>query len=310
MTNFFVAGRKMPWWLAGMSLAATNFASDSPMHMAAMTRRSGILGCWFYFRQITGKIVATIFFAKLWRRSKVVTDVEFYELRHGQTGAKVLRGILGVYFSLIISPLRISIFIIGMRKFCQVILNIPEQINIPLLGNISSSWTISLVLTFIALAYSAMSGLIGVAWTDLVEFIISMVGTYSLMFFGLSKIGGLSVLKEKVLNITTVSNPNFNPFAIFPNQSDFFSFTFLFYLVGFWVLIQGAGGARQAAQRFLASKSEKDATLCGFWNIIVTFMIRFWPWFIIGFISLILYPNLSDHELAAPLMTWCFVFGE
>ena len=299
--GFFVADRKLPWWLAGMSSAATSFASDSPLHMSAMTRRAGFLGCWFYFQQIFGMVFDYILFGKLWRRSFVITELEFYKLRHGGTAASVLRTIMAIYQGLIIAPLRIATFILGMNILIGVLFDLDATLILPLIGVIDSGMAISLVLVAVALVYSSMSGLVGVAWTDFIEFCAAMVGTYVLMFIGLEAVGGLESLRIGVEEIFAAQGNDNNPFSIIPGWGDVLTYTFIFYISSF-AIGPLAGGSGAAAQRMLACRSERDATLSGIFNVIVTFVVRFMPWFMIGFISLVLYPDLANHEEAAPYM--------
>ncbi|MDT8391397.1 MAG: hypothetical protein RRC34_12910 [Lentisphaeria bacterium] len=298
--NFFVAGRKMPWWLAGMSAAATSFASDSPLHMSAMTRRAGFLGCWFYFQQIFTQIVSFIFFGKLWRRSEVITELEFYKIRYGDD-ALALRCIMAVYQGLIITPLRIAVFILGMQKMCTVLLGLAPTVQIPVVGSVSTGLVVSVVLVFVALIYSTMSGIMGVAWTDFLEFIVAMIGTYALMFYGLEKVGGLTAMREGAQAVFTARGSTADPFNLFPGWGDILTWTFMWYLFSF-SMVGGADGGGAATQRMLSCRNEKEATLTGLFNVVLTFGIRFMPWFVIGFTSLLLFPDIVDHESAVPRM--------
>lgn len=298
--NFFIAGRKMPWWLAGMSAAATSFASDSPLHMSAMTRRAGFLGCWFYFQQIFTQIVSFIIFGKLWRRSEVITELEFYKLRYGDEGS-ALRGVMAVYQGVMITPLRIAVFILGMQKMCTVLLGLAPTIDLPLLGSVSTGLLVSIVLVLVALIYSAMSGIMGVAWTDFLEFILAMIGTYALMFYGLGKVGGLGAMREGVQTVFAARGSTADPFSFLPGWGDILTWTFIWYIFSF-SLVGGAGGGGAAAQRMLSCRNEKEATLTGLFNVVLTFGIRFMPWFVIGFTSLLLFPDIADHESAVPRM--------
>ena len=300
--NYFIAGRKLPWWLAGMSMLATNFGSDTPIVFSSVPRRSGILGCWFFFRQIMTQITIGIFFGKLWRRSRAVTDVQFYEMRHSGNGASILRGCLGGFYALLYTPLRIAIFILGMQKLCTNLLGLPEFWTLPLMGDVSSSAVVALSVTILALIYAATSGIVGVVWTDLIEFIVAMVGTYALMFYAIEEVGGLAMLREGVGNYFGAKGVDFNPIAFLPGRENLFSFTMLFYLFGFWWLTENIGGKGAAAQRLMACRSEKDANLSVIWNVVVSFAIRSWPWIITGFASLIIFPSLVDHEQAYPMM--------
>lgn len=301
-STYFVAGRKLPWWLAGMSMTASAFGSDTPMIYSAMARRSGLLGCWYFFRQVLTQMTIGVMFGKLWRRSRVITDVEFYELRHGGKGASALRCFLGGYFGLIYTPLRIAIFIVGMQKLCTELLGLPETFALGPFPAISSALVVAMTVTLIALIYSASAGIIGVVWTDFFEFLIAIVGTYVLMFYAIAEVGGLSALRQGILDLFQAKNGEFDPLAILPFSRELLTVPMLFYLFGFWWLVHEAGGQGAAAQRLLSCRSERDAGLSMIWNVCITFMVRSWPWIITGFASLLLFPGLADHELAYPAM--------
>ncbi|MCF7837084.1 MAG: Na+:solute symporter [Candidatus Marinimicrobia bacterium] len=276
--EFFLAGRRLPWYLSGLSMLATNFASDTPLAVSGFARKNGILGAWYSFSFYLRELTIGFFFARLWRRSGVVTDVEFYELRHGPMHARILRSAVGAYNSLLFVPIKLGLFTLAMRKLLAVILPVSETTH--LLGfPVSTALLISAGLVFFALLYSASAGLWGVVLTDAIEFVFALVGSYVLTFYAIRAAGGLEAL-------TTALPPALTRFAPTTLLSPVL---ILLILPHNWLW----DGDLAVAQRLMACRNEKEATLAQLMRTFVNLGVRSWPWIITGMASLIVL-NAAD----------------
>ncbi len=287
--NFFVAGRSLPWWLAGTSMLATSFSSDTPLHTTRMIREHGLQGAWFYWGGIIGGVAVAFFFAKLWRRAGVVTDAELLELRYGGRAGAALRLATALFRGFLLETITLSWVILGMTKLVQVLLDLPP----------GSGVLVVLVLVIISLLYSATSGLWGVVMTDLVEFGLAMVGAIALAIIALVKVGGPHGLEAALA--TTNSGHTLDMLPSF-HDSTLPALVVGVYLGVQWWASPYADGSGQRAQRFLATKNEGHALVAGVWNMTVQWILRTWPWYLTALCSMVLYPDLLDGERAYPRM--------
>ncbi|WP_279322828.1 sodium:solute symporter family transporter, partial [Rhodothermus marinus] len=207
-SEFFLSGRSMPWWLAGTSMVATTFAADTPLAVSELVAYNGIAGNWLWWNFALGGVLTVFFFARLWRRSGVLTDVEFVELRYSGPAAAWLRGIKAVYFGLLMNVIIIGWVSLAMETVIDVLfpgLTLFGRASFTLLGiEMSASLVLVGLLVLLVGVYSLISGLWGVAVTDLFQFVLAMVGTTLLAIFALDlpEVGGLAGLKARLPETT------------------------------------------------------------------------------------------------------------
>ena len=298
VVEYFVAGRKLTWWLAGTSIVATSFAADTPLAIARIVRTQGFQGNWYWWCGVMGFMLCMFFFAPLWQRSGVMTDVEFIEVRYAGKPASILRLFQALYFSILANGVIMGWVILGMQKISVETFGWSKELTIPLLVGVS----------FI---YTVMSGLWGVVVTDFFQFALAMFGSISLAVYVLIATGGPTGMHEKVLaTIHTIgSTPlssNIAPadqiFSFLPNfaSGGIAIFTFLFFILLQWW--GGGQGGGFLAQRLFATKNERHAVLALLWFQIAHFVLRTWPWIVVGLGSIIYFVDLPDPELAYPKM--------
>src|SRR4051794_37745245 len=294
--EFFASGRSVPWWLAGLSMVATTFSSDTPNLVANFVRTEGVAGNWRWWAfTLTG--VATVFFyAKLWRRSGVLTDLEFYELRYSGTAAKAVRGFRAVYLGLFFNCIIMASVNLAACKIAAILFGFER-------------WQTLLAVGLLNVIFAAHSGLWGVLVIDMIQFFIKMSAVIAAAYFAvtLPQVGGLSGLVDKLSNLRGPGGVNY--LAMLPDFTSNWDLAVAIFILPVTVLwwsvwYPGAepGGGSYIAQRMLASKSEKDA-LGGvlFFNV-AHYVLRPWPWILVGLASLLVYPQLSDIKQAFPNM--------
>ncbi len=289
-TDFFVAGRSLGWFVAGTSIVATTFAADTPVFVAGMSREEGIWSNWFWWSVLIGQVATATIFARLWRRSEVLTDVEFVEFRYGKGVMTTILRVFKSFFSGIgVNCVIMAAVTLAMVKITTVLLGIhPEDV-----------WKVLLVLAAIGLLYSAMSGLYGVVYTDIVQFGLAMIGSIGLAIFAYSDASSGEGLMAKLAEA-----PNFKPELLhfFPrfDEISWPLFTFIIYIILLWWA--SAPGKGYSVQRLLATRNERDAKLAFLWYAFLHYVLRPWPWIIVGLLSLIYFPSIEDRETAFPLM--------
>lgn len=295
--NFFLGGRNMPWLLAGVSMVATTFAADTPLAVTELVGDSGIAGNWLWWNFLAGGMLTTFFFAKLWKRSGVLTEVELIELRYGGKVARFLRGFKAVYLGAFMNILIIAWVNVAMQTILIAFFDISTWNAILATGGIM----------LLATIYSSFSGLKGVAVTDAIQFVIAMVGCILLAIFVLysEEIGGVSGLKSQ-LNEISPDSLNFIP-AIKSSDGDTGNMgitlavglgAFLTHItIQWWASwYPGAepGGGGYVAQRMMSTRNEKDAVKATLFFQIAHYCIRPWPWIIVGLCAIVFYTGVSD----------------
>ena len=287
--EFFLSGRNMPWWMLGISMVATTFSADTPNLVTNIVRENGVSGNWQWWAFLLTGMMTVFFYAKLWRRSKVLTDLEFYELRYSGNPAKFLRAFraiyLGVFFNVMIMA---SVCLAGI-KIGGVLLNL-------------SPFECVFYSSVITVFYSSLGGLRSVVITDLIQFVLAMVGSVwaCIYILNLNDIGGLQSLINNPLVIDKL--------AFFPEVSDketFLTILIIPIAVQWWaVWYPGAepGGGGYIAQRMLSAKNEKNAIYSTLLFNVAHYALRPWPWILIALSSLIIYPTLTDISSAFPLV--------
>jgi SSS family solute:Na+ symporter len=294
LEEYFVAGRSLPWWVAGTSIAATYFATDAPLAAASLVRQYGIYGNWLWWYEASGVMMIVFFYAKLWRRANIITDAEFIELRYSGKAASILRGFTAAYHGLLKNLIVMGFVLLAMMKFSQVILGFD-----PL-------YTLGICVS-VALLYTMTSGLLGVVYTDLMQFITGMLGTIIFAGLVLYEVGGPAALVEKINKLET-TNPG--TLDIIPQSEHMSSLQFISYIVLILILwSRSAQGDGYVVQRLFAAKNEKESVLAALWFNFAANVLMTWPWIIVGLGSLIIFPLataspelLADPELAYPMM--------
>ncbi len=300
MDEYFVAGRTIPWWLAGTSMLATSFASDTPLHTTRQIREGGLASAWFYWNLIIAGLIVAFVFSKLWRRAGVTTDNELTELRYAGRRAAVLRGGMAVFKCLFLELLTMAWITLGMTKIVKTIMDLPDQVA--LFGTpVTTEVLVVAVLLTITVVFSIASGFWGVVSTDLIEFTVAMTGAVILAVVAVQKVGGISGLRE---GLRTVSPMGESALEMTPSLFGEGASMLVFgvYLGVQWWATSQIDGTGQRAQRFLACKDDQNAVAAGVWNMAVQYLIRTWPWYVTALASLVLYPHLTDHETAYPRM--------
>ena len=298
---FFVAGRSLPWYVAGTSMVATTFAADTPIFISAMLREEGIYANWMWWSWIIGIMVAAFFFAPLWRRSRALTEIEFLRHRYDATPTMVgLRVFKATYDGLFINCVVMATVTLAMSKLLTVILGLStaDPIEVPLLGAVPVIALLVGGLGLVAVGYTMLSGLYGVVYTDLIQFALAMVGSIALaviVYVDLADQGGVVASLEQVVG-AQAQTLNFFPEFGFNLKTASFA---ILIAVGWWIHAPATG---YMVQRALATRSEKDAILAFYWFAFCHFVIRSWPWIIVGVASLIYLPVLLDAELSYPRM--------
>jgi SSS family solute:Na+ symporter len=290
ISDYFLTGRSLSWWLAGTSMVATTFAADTPLAVAGLVARNGIAGNWIWWSAAFGSMLTVFFFARLWRRAGILTDVEFAELRYTGRPAALLRGFRALYLGLPINCVIMGWVNLAMAKILSVTLGW-DQLTAVL---------ISLAITGI---YSALSGLWGVVVTDFLQFVFAMIGTIALAWFAvqLPEIGGLNGLIARVPPGTLDFIPNFSgdvattaTLVALPVAS-FLTFVTVQWWAS-WYPGQEPGGGGYIAQRMMSAKDERHSLFATLWFTVAHYCVRPWPWILVGLVSLVLYPTLTDKE--------------
>ena len=293
-SEFFASGRAVPWWLGGLSMVATTFSSDTPNLVTDIVRRNGVAGNWVWWAFVLTGIATVFFYARLWRRSGVLTDLEFYEIRYSGKAASVVRGFRAVYLGLLFNCMIMATVNLAACKIAGVLFGLDR-------------WQ---TLTFVGLlnvVFAAHSGLWGVLVIDMIQFFIKMTAVIAAAYFALQvpQVGGLHGLVEK---LSTMRGPGgVDYLAILPDFTSNWELAVAVFVmplaVQWWaVWYPGAepGGGSYIAQRMLASRSEKDSLGAVLFFNIAHYVLRPWPWILVALASILVYPELSDIQEAFP----------
>jgi Na+/proline symporter len=300
--EFFTSGRSAPWWLVGVSMVATTFSTDTPNLVANLVREKGVANNWVWWAFLLTGMATVFFYARLWRRSQVLTDLEFYEIRYAGKPASFVRGFRAVYLGLFFNCVIMASVNLAAAKIANVVLGWPMGQTL-------------LICAVINIVFAATSGLWGVMATDFVQFGIAMTGSVAAAVYALRQpeVGGLNGLVSRLDPATIGLLPDFGDWGL--------TLTVLVIplTVQWWsVWYPGAepGGGSYVAQRMLASRSERDALAGTLLFNVAHYALRSWPWIIVGLASLLVYPSLDDiartfpyvdpgligHDMAYPAM--------
>ena len=286
-TEFFLSGRNVPWWLAGTSMVATTFAADTPLVVTGLVAKNGIAGNWIWWSFLMSGMLTVFFYARLWRRAGVMTDIEFAEIRYSGKPAAFLRGFRSLYLGVIVNCIILGWVNLAMVKILGLIFGVDK------------TQALFIVLGLIALTsfISTLSGLWGVLVTDMVQFVIKMGMVIVLAVFAVNAVGGMGAMKEKL-----ISSGRGEALNLVPDLNSVWMpmITFLVYIsVNWWATwYPGAepGGGGYVAQRMFSAKDERHSMLATLWFNIAHYAIRPWPWILTALASLILFPGLKDPE--------------
>ena len=285
--EFFLSGRNMPWWLLGISMVATTFSADTPNLVTNIVREDGISGNWVWWAFLITGMMTVFFYAKLWRRSKVLTDLEFYELRYSGKAATFLRAFRAIYLGVFFNVMIMATVCLAGIKIGGILLGL-------------SPFECVFYSSLITVIYSSLGGLRSVIVTDLIQFILAMIGSVwaCLYVLNLNEIGGLNQLFS---HVNVIDKINFLP--DFNDKENLITIFIIPIAVQWWaVWYPGAepGGGGYIAQRMLSAKDEKNAVYATLLFNIAHYALRPWPWIIIALSSLIIYPSLVDISSAFP----------
>jgi len=305
-TEFFLSGRNMKWYVIGTSMVATTFAADTPLLVTEVVAADGIAGNWIWWNMLFGAMLTVFFFARLWRRSGVLTDVEFVELRYGGKPAAWLRGLKALYFGLLLNVIILAWVTLAMETIINVLFPGVTVFgrDVFYLGSIEISAPLMIVGFFIVFVavYSLISGLIGVAITDMFQFAIAMTGTIILAVYAVNspEIGGIAGLKAALPAETFRFVPTIGQAAEGIGVLGLSVASFTAYIgVQWWSSwYPGAepGGGGYVAQRMMSAKDEKNAMFAALWFTIAHYCLRPWPWIMVALVSMVLYPDLADSR--------------
>jgi Na+/proline symporter len=293
-SEFFVSGRAVPWWLAGLSMVATTFSSDTPNLVTDIVRRNGVAGNWVWWAFVLTGIATVFFYARLWRRSGVMTDLEFYEIRYSGGAARGLRGFRAIYLGLFFNCIIMATVNLAACKIAAVLFGLER-------------WQTLLSLGLLNVAFAAHSGLWGVLVIDMIQFFIKMTAVTAAAYFAVMapQVGGLHAMIQKLSATPGPGGLNYlNVLPDFRSNWDLAVAVFIMPIAVQWwsVWYPGSepGGGSYIAQRMLASKSERDALGAVLFFNIAHYVMRPWPWILVGLASIIVYPQLSDIQAAFP----------
>ena len=281
--SYFIADRKLPWWLLGTSIVATTFAADTPLVVSGLIKTKGIAGNWYWWSAAMGGMLGVFFYSHLWRRSRIITDAQFAELRYSGKSASILRGFRALFYPLIYNTIVIGWVILAMTKILGGVLGLHK-------------WEAVAVCFLIAVIYTSFGGLWGVVVTDLVEFCTAMFTSILLAIIAINKVGGMNNIFEKLNMIYGDKADNIT--NIFPLESVLMPIGFFFIYIGFqWWTSGNTDGGAYFSQRMLSAKNEKHARLGFLWATFAHYCIRTWPWIIVGLVAIVVFPDLKDPEM-------------
>jgi Na+/proline symporter len=303
ITEYFLSGRNLPWWIVGTSIVATMFAADTPLMVTGLIANDGIAGNWFIWNFAAAHILATFFFARLWRRAGVITDLELVDIRYSGRPARVLRAFRSVWEGVVLNCIILGWVILAMVKILDVLVNLDAvTARLGIDGLIDGRWFGILVCLLVAVVYTVLSGFWGVVMTDFVQFLLAMAGSIALAVIALSDIGGMAELKLRLSEQYGELADGYLSFFPDMSSASLPLVTFVALIGVNWWATRDAGGTSYMVQRMLAAKDERHSFLGVLWFCFLHYVIRPWPWIIVGLIALVVFPRIEDKELGYPLM--------
>jgi SSS family solute:Na+ symporter len=287
LEQYFLSGRKLPWWLLGTSMVATTFSTDTPNLVTDLVRTGGVSMNWLWWAFLITGMMTVFFYAKLWRRSGALTDINFYELRYSGAPAAFLRGFRAIYLGVFFNVMIMATVTLAAIKIAGVLLGLNAYATVVLAA-------------LITVVYSTTAGLWGVVITDLLLFVLAMIGSVAAAYYAVTQpsVGGLAGL---------VANPLVkDKLSLLPDFSDHAAVVAVLIVPlavqwwSTWYPGSEPGGGGYLAQRMLAARNEKQAMAATLWFNIAHYAVRPWPWILVALASLIVYPELSDLQAQLP----------
>lgn len=291
-SDFFLSGRNAPWWLAGTSMVATTFAADTPLLVTGLVAKNGIAGNWLWWNMVMSGMMTVFFFARLWRRSGVMTDVEFAELRYSGPPAAFLRGFRALYLGVPINCIILGWVNLAMVKILRATLGV--ELN-------TAVWMLVGIFAITAF-YTTLAGLWGVLVTDLFQFVLMMAMIILLAVLSVNAVGGIDELKVKVAALDAGGAAAGSRLDFFPPLDSIWMPAIalgVYLAVNWWATwYPGAepGGGGYIAQRIFSAKDERHGVLATIWFNVAHYALRPWPWIVTALVSVVLYPELEDKE--------------
>ncbi len=299
--DYFVSGRNVSWWLAGTSMVATTFAADTPLVVTGLVYTQGIAGNWLWWSFLLSGMMTVFLFARLWRRSGLLTDVQFAEMRYSGKPAAFLRGFRAIYLGLLMNCLILGWVTKAMTSIVAVTLGVSDRNALAV--------CVLFLIPFTGL-YVALGGLWGVLWTDLFQFVLKMAIVIGVAWYAVAAAGGMSTLLARLAEMRTAAGPSAgDATAFFPDfsrsisQEGIWVLPVLTFLVNiglqwwaFWYPGAEPGGGGYIAQRIFSAKDEKNGLLSVLWFNVAHYALRPWPWILTALAAIVLYPHLEHPE--------------
>jgi SSS family solute:Na+ symporter len=290
--QYFLSGRSLPWWVLGTSMVATTFAADTPLAVTGFIRNHGIWYNWFGWHYVFSQMLAVFLFSRFWRRAEVLTDNELIELRYSGRPAAFLRGFKAGYFAIVYNFIVLGWVLKGLGTVAEAVLGVDQMLAV-------------VVGAALALSYALLAGFWGVVVTDVVQFVLAMTGSITVAVLGVRHVGGIAEMKAAI-----VASPLFteNTLALIPGgglgwDSDFVRF--LVFISLMWWASHNADGGGYLIQRMNAARDERHARGATLWFVVANNAVRYWPWIIVGLVSMVLFPVMPEgktEEAAYPLV--------
>ena len=310
LTDFFISGRSLGWWLAGTSMAATTFSIDTPLYIAGVVGNRGIAGNWEWWSFAIAHAVLIYVFARLWRRAEIVTDAELTELRYGGRTAAILRGTKAFLFAVPINCIGIGLAMLAAIKVIEGLqlwqsVGIDPSDNLKLLSAIAIS--------ILVLLYAGLSGLWGVVITDFFQFFLALGGATAVAIATVTQIGGMGELVIQLQGISDGGVLNFVPVAFeggilqWSKLAGISASTFFAYVFVQWWAFRRSDGGGEFVQRLAATQDEERAEKAAWLFNVLHYVIRTWPWIVVALAALVVYPDLTDRELGYPKLMLDFL---
>ena len=310
--DYFVAGRRLSGWLAGASMAATTFSIDTPLYVAGIVGTRGLAANWEWWGFGLAHVAMAVVFAPLWRRSGVLTDAAFTELRYGGAAAAWLRGIKAFLLALPVNCIGIGYAFLAMRKVVGALGIVSDQ-PIPALGGLSDTLLLLIIVAALVLAYTVAGGLWAVVITDFIQVILAFLGAAAVAWAAVHAAGGMGPLLEQ---LDALGRPEL--LSIVPWRWDDSGFnwiggagisvsTFLAYLTVQWWSFRRSDGGGEFIQRMLATRNEQEARLAGWVFLVVNYLVRSWLWVLVALAAVVLLPDQADWELSYPALAVQFL---
>ena len=310
--DYFVAGRRLSGWLAGASMAATTFSIDTPLYVAGIVGTRGLAANWEWWGFGLAHVAMAVVFAPLWRRSGVLTDAAFTELRYGGAAAAWLRGIKAFLLALPVNCIGIGYAFLAMRKVVGALGIVSDQ-PIPAVGGLSDTLLLLIIVAALVLAYTVAGGLWAVVITDFIQLILALLGAAAVAWAAVHAAGGMGPLLEQ---LEALGRPEL--LSTVPWRWDDSGFnwiggagisvsTFLAYLTVQWWSFRRSDGGGEFIQRMLATRNEQEARLAGWVFLVVNYLVRSWLWVLVALAAVVLLPDQADWELSYPALAVQFL---